>query len=142
MHDKIWKIYFKLQKKIKLKLKEIILEIQEMGFRSSSQTQSKYTGDYVTFSSQEDYQSLKNIDWLAENLLLLANHNGEKIWINKRLNRWNNMSINHYSKGKSRRRVWWRTWWCLSINDSVSRGISDRIRQSSSVVSDSIVTLT
>ena len=49
-----------------------------MGFRFSSQTQSKYTRDYVTFSSQEDYQSLKNIDSLAENLVLLANHNGEK----------------------------------------------------------------
>ena len=49
-----------------------------MGFRSSSQTQSKYTKDNVTFSSQEDYQSLKNIDSLAENLLVLANHNGEK----------------------------------------------------------------
>ena len=61
-----------------MKLKEIILEIKEMGFRFLSQTQSKYTRDYVTFSSQEDYQSLKNIDSLAENLVLLANHNGEK----------------------------------------------------------------
>ena len=32
-----------------------------MGFTSLSQTQSKYTKDYVTFSSEEDYQSLKKL---------------------------------------------------------------------------------
>ena len=63
-----------------MKLKEIILQIKEMGLKSSSQTQSKYTSkDYVTFSSQEDYQSLKTIDSLAENLLLSANHNGKNM---------------------------------------------------------------
>ena len=49
-----------------------------MGFKSLSQTQSKYTKDYVTFSSQEDYQSLKNIDALATDLFLSANCNGEE----------------------------------------------------------------
>ena len=44
-----------------------------MGFTSLSQTQSKYTKDYVTFSFQEDYQGLKNIDALAKDLLLSAN---------------------------------------------------------------------
>lgn len=47
--------------KIKLTFEEIILEIKEIRFKSLSQTQSKYT---------KDYHNLKNMDLLAEDLLL------------------------------------------------------------------------